>query len=118
MPGSYADAQPRVWTPSFALPLLAACTGLSKANLCIVYGCFARSQRKSSTLRAICTKSPKVPPRGARASRATPDYDRYVGLLIDEAVEYNKQHSKTYNLEEAKVEVRRRVAEKLADHEL
>ena len=53
-----------------------------------------------------------------RASRATPDYDRYVGLLIDEAVEYNKQHPKTYNLEEAKVEVRRRVAEKLADHEL
>ena len=59
MPGSYADAQPRVWTPSF-----------------------------------------------------------YVGLLIDEAVEYNKQHPKTYNLEEAKVEVRRRIAEKLADREL
>ena len=53
-----------------------------------------------------------------RASRATPDYDRYVGLLIDEAVEYNKQHPKTYNLEEAKVEVRRRIAEKLADREL
>ena len=118
MPGSYADAQPRVWTPSFALPLLAACTGLSKANLCIVNSQRSRSQRKTATLRAICIKSSKVPPRGARASRATPDYDRYVGLLIDEAVEYNKQHPKTYNLEEAKVEVRRRVAEKLADHEL
>lgn len=46
------------------------------------------------------------------------DYDRYVGLLIDEAVEHNRQHLKTYNLEEAKVEVHRRVAEKLADHEL
>ena len=53
-----------------------------------------------------------------RASRATPDYDRYVGLLIDAAVEYNKQQPKTYNLEEAKVEVRRRIAEKLADREL
>lgn len=45
------------------------------------------------------------------------DYDRYVDLLIDEAVEH-KKHPKTYNLEEAKVEVHRRVAEKLADHEL
>lgn len=118
MPGSYADAQPWVWTPSLALPPLTACTGLSKANLCIVNSRGSRSQRKTATMRAICIKSSKVPPRGARASRATPDYDRYVGLLIDEAVEYNKQHSKTYNLEEAKVEVRRRVAEKLADHEL
>ena len=108
MPGSYADAQPRVWTPSFALPLLAACTGLSKANLCIVNSQRSRSQRKFESSASWRT----------RASRATPDYDRYVGLLIDEAVEYNKQHPKTYNLEEAKVEVRRRVAEKLADHEL
>ena len=46
MPGSYADAQPRVWTPSFALPLLAACTGLSKANLCIVNSQRSRSKRK------------------------------------------------------------------------
>ena len=68
MPGSYADARSWVWTPSLALPLLTACTGLSKANLCIVYGCFARSQRKSSTLRAICTKSPKSPSLPSPAS--------------------------------------------------
>ena len=63
MPGSYADAQLQVWTPLFALPPLTACTGLSKANLCIVYGHFPRSQRETSTLRAICIKRME---RGAR----------------------------------------------------
>lgn len=47
------------------------------------------------------------------------DYNQYVGLAIDEAVEYNKKHPETFTLEEAKAEVRRRVAEKLGDvHEL
>lgn len=47
------------------------------------------------------------------------DYDKYVGLAIDEAVEYNRKNPETYTLEEAKAEVRRRVAEKLGDdHEL
>ena len=38
--------------------------------------------------------------------------------IAEEAFATGKQHPKTYNLEEAKVEVRRRVAKKLADHEL
>ena len=46
------------------------------------------------------------------------DYDAYVGLMIDEAVEHNKKHPQTYTLEEAKEEVHRRVAKKLAKHEL
>ena len=41
------------------------------------------------------------------------DYDRYVGLAIDEAVEYNKKHPKTYTLEEAKNELDRLVDEEL-----
>lgn len=49
---------------------------------------------------------------------ATFDYDQYVGLLIDEAVEHNKKHPQTYTLEEAKAEMHRRVAEKMANHEL
>ncbi len=43
------------------------------------------------------------------------DYDRYVGLAIDEAVDHNKKHPKTYTLEEAKAEVHRLVAQRLGD---
>ena len=46
------------------------------------------------------------------------DYDRYVGLLVDEAIEHNKQHPKTYTAEEVKAEMRRRAEEKLAGHDL
>ncbi|MFR7736631.1 MAG: hypothetical protein ACLU0V_03285, partial [Eggerthella lenta] len=61
--------------------------------------------------------------RGGRASlvvmdAAAFDYDRYVGLLVDEAIEHNKQHPKTYTAEEVKAEMRRRAEEKLAGHDL
>ena len=46
------------------------------------------------------------------------DYDRYVDLLVDEAIEHNKQHPKTYTAEEVKAEMRRRAEEKLAGHDL
>lgn len=46
------------------------------------------------------------------------DYDQYVGLLIDEAVEHNKKHPQTYNLEEAKAELDRLVEEELKSHGL
>lgn len=46
------------------------------------------------------------------------DYDRYVGLLIDEAVEHNKKHPETYTAQEAKEEMRRRAEEKMANHGL
>lgn len=46
------------------------------------------------------------------------DYDQYVGLAIEEAIELNKKHPQTYTAEEAKAEMRRRVAEKLAKYEL
>lgn len=49
---------------------------------------------------------------------ATFDYDQYVGLMIDEAIEHNKRHPRTYTPEEAKTEIRKRVAEKVADHDL
>ena len=49
---------------------------------------------------------------------ATFDYDQYVGLMIDEAIEHNKRHPRTYTPEEAKTEIRQRVAEKEADHDL
>ena len=49
---------------------------------------------------------------------ATFDYDQYVGLMIDEAIEHNKHHPRTYTPEEAKTEIRKRVAEKVADHDL
>ena len=49
---------------------------------------------------------------------ATFDYDQYVGLMIDEAIEHNKRHPCTYTPEEAKTEIRKRVAEKVADHDL
>ena len=49
---------------------------------------------------------------------AAVDYDRYVGLLVDEAIEHNKQHPKTYTAEEVKAEMRRRAEEKLAGHDL
>lgn len=45
------------------------------------------------------------------------DYDRYVGLLIDEAIEHNKKHPETYTLEEAKNELDRLVDKELK-HEL
>ena len=37
-----------------------------------------------------------------------------IDRLIDEAIEYNKAHPQTFSAEEVKVEMRRRVAEKLA----
>ena len=37
---------------------------------------------------------------------------------IDEAIEHNKRHPRTYTPEEAKTEIRKRVAEKVADHDL
>lgn len=46
------------------------------------------------------------------------DYDAYVGLMIDEAVEHNKKHPQTYTGEEVKAEMRKRFAEKMARHEL
>ena len=49
---------------------------------------------------------------------ATFDYDQYVGLMIDEAIEHNKQHPKTYTAEEVKAEMRRRAEDKLAGHDL
>lgn len=49
---------------------------------------------------------------------ATFDYDQYVGLMIDEAIEHNKRHPRPYTPEEAKTEIRKRVAEKVADHDL
>ena len=49
---------------------------------------------------------------------ATFDYDQYVGLMIDEAIEHNKHHPKTYTAEEVKAEMRRRAEEKLAGHDL
>ena len=49
---------------------------------------------------------------------ATFDYDQYVGLMIDEAIEHNKRHPRTYTPEEANTEIRKRVAEKVADHDL
>ena len=49
---------------------------------------------------------------------ATFDYDQYVGLMIDEAIEHNKRHPRTYTPEGAKTEIRKRVAEKVADHDL
>lgn len=54
--------------------------------------------------------------RGYRA--ATFDYDQYVGLMIDEAIEHNKRHPRTYTPEEAKTEIRKHVAEKATDHDL
>ena len=45
------------------------------------------------------------------------DWDN-VGLLVDEAIEHNKQHPKTYTAEEVKAEMRRRAEEKLAGHDL
>ena len=44
--------------------------------------------------------------------------DGDVGLLVDEAIENNKQHPKTYTAEEVKAEMRRRAEEKLAGHDL
>ena len=37
---------------------------------------------------------------------------------VDEAIEHNKQHPKTYTAEEVKAEMRRRAEEKLAGHDL
>ena len=49
---------------------------------------------------------------------ATFDYDQYVSLMIDEASDHNKRPPRTYPPEEAKTESRKRVAEKVADHDL
>ena len=49
---------------------------------------------------------------------ATFDYDQYVGLMIDEAIEHNKRHPQTYTAEEAKVEIDRLINEKMAENGL
>ncbi len=43
---------------------------------------------------------------------ATFDYDQYVGLMIDEAIEHNKRHPRTYTPEEALEEAYRRAVAK------
>ncbi len=46
------------------------------------------------------------------------DYDRYVGELVDEAVEHNKRNPSTYTAEEVKKEMRQRAEKRMANHGL